>query len=500
MSLIDPAGDEAVRASEEHFLRHFDLGLIGMAITSPKDGILKVNDEFCRIVGYERWELLEKTWSEMTHPDDMAADVAVFDKVMAGGIESYTLDKRWVRGDGTVIHSTVSAKCTRRADGSVDYLVGLVLDTTERRRAEAELRRSEAYLAEAEGDLRRALEEIRTLKDRLAEKKLYLEEEIRAEQGFEEIVGRSAGLRQILGQVETVAPTDATVLIQGETGTGKELIARAIHRLSSRRERTFVKINCAAIPANLLESELFGHEKGAFTGAIAHRMGRFELAHQGTIFLDEVGEIPVELQTKFLRILQEREFERVGSARTIHVDVRLIAATNSNLRQLVTDGKVRGDLFYRLNVFPIVAPPLRERAEDIPLLVWHFTRRHAAKLRRPITRISSETMTALQLHSWPGNVRELENLVERSVILSRGTILEVPLGELYPAGTTTDVVATGHDLELVEREAIVTALRLYGGNVTRVASELHIARSTLYLKIRKHGLDVMLSKVRPARH
>ena len=253
---------------------------------------------------------------------------------------------------------------------------------------------------------------------------------IPTEHNFEEIIGESPALKRTLKQVEIVAPTDSTVLLLGETGTGKELIARAIHNLSFRRERTLVKVNCAAIPTGLLESELFGHEKGAFTGAIAQRIGRFELANRGTIFLDEIGDIPIELQPKLLRVLQEREFERLGSTRTIHTDARLIAATNRELREMVEQRKFREDLFYRLNVFPIYVPALRERSEDIPLLVNHFAQRFARRMNRTIETIPAETMAALTRYPWPGNIRELQNLIERAVIVSHGPVLQIPVRDL----------------------------------------------------------------------
>jgi formate hydrogenlyase transcriptional activator len=284
-----------------------------------------------------------------------------------------------------------------------------------------------------------AFECIEKLKEQLEKEKVYLEEEIRADNNFDEIVGESTALRQLLKRVETVAPTDSTALIIGETGTGKELIARAIHQLSPRRNRTFVKLNCAAIPSGLLESELFGHEKGAFTGAIAQKIGRFELAHQGTLFLDEVGDIPQELQPKLLRVLQEQEFERLGSTKTVHVDVRLIAATNRDLPRLVADGGFRSDLYYRLNVFPAVLPPLRERPDDIPRLVRHFTQKFARRMGRQIESISSEVMSALVAYPWPGNVRELENVIERAVILSPGAELQVPLGDLEVGDRKSEV-------------------------------------------------------------
>jgi formate hydrogenlyase transcriptional activator len=272
--------------------------------------------------------------------------------------------------------------------------------------------------------------ELAELKDRLAKENLYLEEEVRTEHDFGEIVGESAALRRVLKEVETVAPTGSTVLIRGETGTGKELVARALHDLSPRRDRTFVKLNCAAIPTGLLESELFGHEKGAFTGAISQKVGRFELAHRGTLFLDEVGDIPLELQPKLLRALQEQEFERLGSTKTLRVDVRLVAATNRDLAQMVADGRFRSDLYYRLNVFPVVLPPLRERADDIPMLARHFTGRFARRMGRRIETIPTAAMDALVRYPWPGNIRELQNVIERAVILSPGPALQIPTSEL----------------------------------------------------------------------
>ena len=275
-----------------------------------------------------------------------------------------------------------------------------------------------------------AYEEISRLRDKLAEEKLYLEEEIRSEMGFERIIGNSAAIKHVLQLVDTVAPSDSTVLLLGETGTGKELIARAIHECSRRKERTFVKLNCAAIPTGLLESELFGHEKGAFTGAINQKVGRMELADQGTLFLDEVGDIPPEIQPKLLRVLQEREFERLGSTHTRKVNVRLVAATNRDLEKMVADREFRNDLYYRLNVFPIRIPPLRDRREDIPLLVSYFVQKCAKQMQKHIDAIPVAVMKGLSAWDWPGNIRELENFVERAVILTRGKSLEAPLGQL----------------------------------------------------------------------
>jgi formate hydrogenlyase transcriptional activator len=337
-----------------------------------------------------------------------------------------------------------------------------------------------------------AYKEIAVLKNKLAEEKLYLEDEIRSELNFEEIIGESAALKHVLKQVETVAPTDSTVLILGETGTGKELIARAIHNLSQRRERTFVKINCAAIPTGLLESELFGHERGAFTGAIAQKLGRFELADKGTLFLDEVGDIRPELQPKLLRVLQEQEFERLGANRTIRIDVRLVVATNRDLEQLVEDKQFRSDLYYRLNVFPIRMPALRERREDVPLLVRYFVQKYSRRMNKRIESIFAEDMEALTRYHWPGNIRELENWIERAVIVSAGPVLRVPVGELKaaPAGSAAPS-APPRTLEEAEREAILSALRETGGVLAGprgAAQRLGMKRTTLQSRMRKLGI------------
>ena len=302
-----------------------------------------------------------------------------------------------------------------------------------------------------------AFREIADLKEKLAEEKSYLEDEIRTNFNFDEIIGESTGLKEVLSQVQTVAATDAAVLILGETGTGKELVARAVHRLSRRSHRPLIKINCSAIPTGLLESELFGHEQGAFTGAIAQKIGRLELANKGTIFLDEVGDIPLELQPKLLRVLQESEFERLGSTRTIHVDVRLVAATNRDLAQMVADSQFRSDLYYRLRVFPILVPPVRERKSDIPLLVHYFTQKYARQLGRKIKTIPQPAMAALCNWHWPGNIREMENFIERAVFLSRAGI-EVPVKELKePARSSAD--EDDGTLQSTERDYILRILR-----------------------------------------
>jgi formate hydrogenlyase transcriptional activator len=353
-----------------------------------------------------------------------------------------------------------------------------------------------------------AFKEIDALKDKLAVEKLYLEEEIRTEFSFDEIIGESAALRRALAQVELAAPASTTVLILGETGTGKEIIARAIHNLSPRRERTFVKVNCAAIPAGLLESELFGHERGAFTGALAQKVGRFEFADRGTLFLDEVGDLPLELQPKLLRVLQEQEFERLGGNRTIRVDVRVVAATNSDLTQLVAEKKFRNDLFYRLNVFPIQIPPLRERPEDVPLLVRYFVQKFSRRLNKTVEYIPAPVMDAMVAYSWPGNVRELENLIERAVLLSPGKELRVPLAEFKensapssfaagpsdlprPIGAVNSSPSSPGTLDDAQRQHIVQVLKQTQWRISGprgAAAILGIKRTTLQARMRKLGI------------
>jgi formate hydrogenlyase transcriptional activator len=379
------------------------------------------------------------------------------------------------------------------------------------------------FLSQAAGQIAIAIENamaykrISELKDRLAQEKLYLEEEIRSDMNFENIVGNSATLKHVLELVETVAPNDSTVLLLGETGTGKELIARAIHDRSRRKDCTFVKMNCAAIPTGLLESELFGHEKGAFTGAIAQKVGRFELADQGTLFLDEVGDIPLEIQPKLLRALQEREFERLGSTHTRRVNVRLVAATNRDLEEMIADKEFRSDLYYRLNVFPIRIPPLRERKEDIPLLVSYFVQKFAKQMQKKIDAISPSVMKGLTAWEWPGNIRELENFVERAVILTRGKSLEAPLGELRRVNAQESAsVLLGSEQENIarivketlhalngnrhprderarkQREEIVRALAESKGRVggaDGAAARMGINRTTLLSRMRKFGID-----------
>jgi len=353
---------------------------------------------------------------------------------------------------------------------------------------DSNLRRFEQVISYSPA-LESAYREIAELKDKLAQERLYLEDEIRGEMDFEGIVGQSSALRHVLNLVETVAPSDSTVLLLGETGTGKELIARAIHERSQRKERTLVKLNCAAIPTGLLESELFGHERGAFTGAIAQKIGRLELADQGTLFLDEVGDIPIEIQPKLLRALQEREFERLGSNRTKKVDVRLVAATNRDLEKMMENREFRTDLYYRLNVFPIRIPPLRERPDDIPLLVRYFTQKYSRRMQKRIESIPAAAMRKLSSWQWPGNIRELENFIERSVILTPGTALQAPTAEFSNNGRNAPVAGTR---EADQRDEIIRILKVTSGRVAGLdgaAARMDIKRTTLISRMKKLGID-----------
>jgi len=445
--------DEKLRKSRARLRRLPAETTIAGIVSGEFDRIPEANDAFLDLVGYSREDLLAGRlhWPDLTPPEYVPLDELAHEEGLRFGACT-PFEKELTRKDGTRVPVLVATAVLKL---SPFRWITFVQDLRERDREESV--QNEA--SDEDTDLK---------------------------QEFTEIVGRSAALKRILSQVEVVAPTDATVLILGETGTGKELIARAVRRMSPRRERPFITLNCAAIPTWLLESELFGYERGAFTGALSQKIGRFEMAHRGTLFLDEVGDIPLDLQPKLLRALQEKAFERLGGTKTIPIDVRLVAATNRNLTQMMGDKLFRSDLYYRLKVFPITTPPLRDHPEDIPILARHFTQHYAAKMNKQIDKIPSETMRTLVSWSWPGNVRELENFIERAVILSRGPNLRAPLAEIRadamePAGSRT--------LEQVEREHIIRVLRETGGVVSEAATRLGMPRTTLNAMMRKLGIS-----------
>jgi formate hydrogenlyase transcriptional activator len=459
-------GEEALRHSEEHARMLFELSPDAILVCDAEGRIREANARVETLFGYKRDELAGQT-VEVLVPDrfrgghsklrqDYAREPHL--RPMGVGLELYGRRK-----DSSEFPVDILLGPVERPEGRIVFVV--VRDLSERKRYEEALRRSE-------------------------EEKRYLEEELTTTHQFDEIIGESAGLKRVLKQVETVAATDATVLILGETGTGKELIARAIHQLSPRRDRAFVKLNCSAIPSGLLESELFGHEKGAFTGAITQKIGRLELAHQGTFFLDEIGDLPLELQPKILRALQEKEFERVGGTRTIPVNVRLVAATNRDLAKMAQEGQFRSDLYYRLRVFPLTIPALRDRREDIPQLVRYFVTAHSRRMGRQIETVPPDTMEALKKWHWPGNVRELENFIERSVILTQGSALRAPLSELEMPRESVD--SQDANLEAAEREHILRVLLEAKGMIGGpggAAERLGLKRTTLNSKMKKLGIQ-----------
>jgi PAS domain S-box-containing protein len=458
--------EEALRRSEQQLRALFEFSPDAIIASDQEGRITQANAQVEEFFGYTKAELLGQSVDVLvperfrrTHPAHRKeySDRARV-RQMGIGLELYGRRK-----DGSEFPVDIMLGPAETAAGRI--VLSVIRDLTEKRQAEEALRRSE-------------------------QEKQYLEEELNTEYRFEEIIGESVGLKRVLKHVETVAATDVTVLVLGETGTGKELIARAIHQLSSRNERTLVKLNCAAIPTGLLESELFGHEKGAFTGAISRKIGRLELAHGGTLFLDEIGDLPLELQPKILRALQEKEFERLGGTQTIPVNVRLVAATNRDLTKMVADKEFRSDLYYRLRVFPIMIPPLRERREDIPLLVNYFVDKHSRRLDRKIETIPPDIMRALTRWEWPGNIRELENFIERAVLLSKGPALRVPLAELeVPEESNPEGDST---LEATEREHILRVLRETKGKIAGpqgAAARLGLKRTTLNSKLKKLGIE-----------
>ncbi|HXJ44232.1 MAG TPA: sigma 54-interacting transcriptional regulator [Bryobacteraceae bacterium] len=445
--------DQKLRETREHIRSAPVNPAVAGIVSGEFDRIPEANDAFLDMLGYRREDLESGKlhWPELTPPEYFALDELAHEEGLCFGACT-PFGKELIRKDGTRVPVVVT---TAVLAISPFRWITFLQDMTDPDKPVA---------SEPEGEP---------------------DEEVDVKGDFSEIVGRSPALKRILAQVELVAPTNATVLILGETGTGKELVARAVHRVSDRRDRPFVTLNCAAIPTGLLESELFGYERGAFTGALSQKIGRFEMAHRGTLFLDEVGDIPLDLQPKLLRALQEKAFERLGGTRTIPIDVRLVAATNRNLTQMMGDKLFRSDLYYRLKVFPITTAPLRDHPEDIPVLVRHFTKKYSAEMNKVIDVIPAETMRALVNWPWPGNVRELENFMERAVILSRGPHLRAPLDEIR----TGSLEAAGDTLEQMEREHVIRVLRETGGVITKAAARLGMPRTTLNALMRKLNIS-----------
>ena len=499
----------ALQESEERFRKIFDHSNDAIFVIDPEhDKILDANPTACSMLGYSREELLSRSMSAI-HPKEMPQFLAFSRSVLKKG-HGWTQELTCLTRSGKTLQAEISASASEMAGKT--SIIAMVRDITERKRAQEALKKAhdelelrveqrtaelsktntnlEKQIAErerAEEALRGALNEVEQLKNRLYAENVYLQEEIKTEKNFEEIIGQSPKLKKVLRKIEQVAPTDSTVLITGETGTGKELLARAIHNLSARRDRPLVKINCGAIPPGLVESELFGHEKGAFTGAVQKRVGRFELAHGGTIFLDEIGELPLDAQVRILRVLQEQEFERVGNSRTIKVDVRVIAATNRDLKEAIKQGLFRADLFYRLNVFPLDMPPVRERRSDIPQIVAYFLEKFAKKLGKPVPQVSQGTMTRLSEYHWPGNIREIENVIERGTILTNGAALHIDesIESQIDIGAPTSYVKTLQEIERAHILGVVEETSWIIDGKKGAASILGLHPSTLRSRMQK---------------
>jgi formate hydrogenlyase transcriptional activator len=467
----------SLHESESRLRAGADLAGLSFYEVDFHKGVAYVDDRFRSLCGCppDRTQGLEplEFWMEHLHPDDRARVIDARQQLHDGRTERFALEYRFlnpVRGQVWIQH--MAGVATRDAAGRPTRTFGVLRDITQRR--------------EGEEALRQSLAEIGRLKDRLQAESEYLKSEIKVVHPHGEVTGQSAAIRKVLRLAEQVAPTDSSVLINGETGTGKELVAQAIHRLSPRARNVMVKVNCAALPSGLVESELFGREKGAYTGALARQVGRFEVADGSTIFLDEVGELPPDVQVKLLRVLQEGEFERLGSPRTVKVDVRLIAATNRDLADDVRKGRFREDLYYRLNVFPIRMPPLRERAEDIPLLVWAFLEDLSARMGKKITQVPRATMDALQRHPWPGNVRELRNVIEHGAIITTGDTLQVSM-----LGDAAPVAALPRTLADAERDHILRVLESSHGRIKGpkgAAAALGLNPATLYSRMKRLGI------------
>jgi PAS domain S-box-containing protein len=475
--------EESLRERKEELTEAQRIAKVGSWEWDPSNDTVTWSAELFRIMGRDP-ALPAANYEEhprLYTPASWALLKSAVDQALQDG-KPYELELQMIRGDGNIVWTNARGEVLRDANGKILKLRGTLQDIAERKQAEAALQK--------------AIEEVSQLKNKLEEENIYLLEEIKLAGDFDEIVGRSDATKYVLFKIEQVAPTNSTVLITGETGTGKELVARAIHSSSLRKDRPMVRVNCAALSPTLIESELFGHEKGAFTGATARKIGRFELANEATIFLDEIGELPLELQAKLLRVIQEGEFERLGSSKTIKVDARIIAATNRNLKIAVEQGTFREDLWYRLNVFPITVPPLRDRKEDIPGLVEHFVKKFAQKVARKISSISPASMRILQDYTWPGNVRELANVVERAVINTTGSVLRVV--DHFEKSPGAELTQTNKTLEEMEKEYIIQILDNTGWRIEGhkgAAKVLGLNPSTLRTRMAKLGIQKLETKI-----
>jgi len=466
--------EQELKDSEARYRFIFEQGPVGIGLINNEYFWIKANPRFCEMLGYTEEELKTFRWNDITHPDDLKKDVQQAEQVFKGEIPFFTTEKRFFKKNGEIIWVSLTPTAIKDDNGKILYALGMMLDITEKKMAEV--------------NLQKAFSQIKKLKDQLDIENIYLKEEIRSEHGFDNIIGNSLPLNYVLQRLKSVAPTDATVLVEGETGTGKELIARAIHNESLRKNKSMIKVGCAALSSSLIESELFGHEKGAFTGANIKRTGRFELADGGTIFLDEIGELSLELQAKLLRVIQEGEFERLGSSKTIKVDVRIITATNRNLESEVRKGRFREDLYYRLSTFVITAPPLRERKDDIHLLVKFFVDQYGKKMGKRIRTIPRSTMKNLEKYSWPGNIRELQNVIEHVIIISEKGTFKIELPVLSRTHQKDKL-----KLEDVERDHILKVLKKVNWRLAGkdgAAELLGMKRTTLQSRIKKLGIKI----------
>jgi chemotaxis protein methyltransferase CheR len=464
--------EEALKESNERFQLSFKIANIAICLVSLEGRLIMVNNQMCKMFGYSKEELEAMSTNDLTHSEDLGVSSKFIQQATSGSVDQQRFVKRYIHKDGHIVWGEVSSTIVRDDAGNPQYFISYVQDISESKQSEIEL--SGAFT------------EIEQLKKQLEAESSYLQDEIKLEHNFENIIGQSESLQYVLHRVEQVARMESPVLIMGETGTGKELMARALHKLSPHSKRALVKVNCAALPRELIESELFGREKGAFTGATTTQLGRFELAKGSTLFLDEIGELPLELQAKLLRVLESGEFERLGSSRTLHSDARIIAATNRVLEEEVRKGRFREDLWYRLKVFPITVPPLRERKEDIPLLVKWFVDQLVRKMGKRTAEIPKQTMQTLQNYPWPGNVRELEHAIEGAIITAQGKKLNFELPKIADAAQSDFT-----SLEQVERDYILQVLKAKNwriGGEDSAASTLGMHVNTLRARMKKLGL------------